>query len=36
MDITLEWEGISGVINILLLLSVPFVIGFIIGQKTKK
>jgi|TARA_B100000315_G_C14204022_1_gene418962 integrase/recombinase XerC len=36
MDITLEWEGISGVIKILLLFSVPLVIGFIIGRKTKK
>ena len=40
MDITLEWEGIAGVITgvikILLLFSVPLVIGFIIGRKTKK
>ena len=36
MDITLEWEGISGVFKILLLLSVPLGIGFIIGRKTKK
>ena len=36
MDITLEWEGISGVIKILLLFSVPLLIGFIIGRKTKK
>ncbi len=36
MDITLEWEGISGVIKILLLFSFPLVIGFIIGRKTKK
>ena len=36
MDITLEWEGIEGIIKILLLFSVPLVIGFIIGRKTKK
>ncbi len=36
MDITLEWEGISGVFKILLFLSVPLVIGFLIGRKTKK
>ena len=36
MDITLEWEGIAGVIKILLLFSVPLIIGFIIGRKTKK
>ena len=35
MDIALEWEGIAGVIKILLLFSVPFIIGFIIGRKTK-
>ena len=35
MDITLEWEGIKGIIKILLLFSVPLGIGFIIGRKTK-
>ena len=36
MEITLEWEGIAGVIKILLLFSVPLVIGFFIGRKTNK
>ena len=35
MDITLEWEGISGVIKVLLIFLIPLVIGFIIGRKTK-
>jgi len=35
VDIVLEWEGLSGVIKIFLLFSVPLVIGFIIGRKTK-
>ena len=36
MDILLEWEGITGIIKVLLSISVPLVIGFIIGQKTKR
>ena len=36
MDITLEWEGISGIIKIFFLLSIPFIVGFIIGRKIKK
>ena len=36
MDITLEWEGITGVIKVLLIFSIPLVIGFIIGRKTKR
>ena len=36
MEITLEWEGISGVIKILLLIIIPMIIGFIIGRKTKR
>tara|TARA_B110000908_G_scaffold160379_1_gene203544 strand:- start:574 stop:1104 length:531 start_codon:yes stop_codon:yes gene_type:complete len=36
MDITLEWEGISGIIKILLSFSIPLIIGFIIGRKKKK
>ena len=36
MEITLEWKGLSGVIKILLLFSIPLIIGFIIGRKTKK
>ena len=35
MDIKLAWEGIIGVVKILLLFSIPLVIGFIIGRKTK-
>jgi hypothetical protein len=36
MDITLEWEGVTGVIKILLLFSIPLIVGFIVGRKTKK
>ena len=36
MNITLEWEGISGVIKILLIFSIPLLIGVIIGRKTKR
>ena len=35
MDITLEWEGIAGVIKVLLIFLIPLAIGFIIGRKTK-
>ena len=35
MDIMLEWEGISGVIKVLLIFLIPLGIGFIIGRKTK-
>jgi len=35
MDITLEWEGISGVIKVLLIFLIPLAIGFVIGRKTK-
>ena len=35
MDITLEWEGIAGVIKLLLMFLIPLVIGFIVGRKTK-
>jgi len=36
MDITIEWQGVSGAFKILLLVFVPLIIGFIIGRKTKK
>jgi len=36
MDITLEWEGVTGVIKILLLFSIPLIVGFIVGRKMKK
>ena len=35
MDVTLEWEGITGVIKVLLIFLIPLAIGFIIGRKTK-
>jgi|MEHZ01.5.fsa_nt_MEHZ011581093.1_2 hypothetical protein len=35
MDITLEWEGIVGVIKLLLMFLIPLGIGFIVGRKTK-
>ena len=35
MDIILDWEGMAGVIKILLLFSVPLAIGFIIGRKKR-
>tara|TARA_B100000965_G_C18880966_1_gene451867 strand:+ start:266 stop:376 length:111 start_codon:yes stop_codon:yes gene_type:complete len=36
MEITLEWEGFSGVIKIIILFSIIYIAGFIIGRKTKK
>ena len=36
MDITLEWEGIAGVIKVLLIFLIPLAIGFVIGRKTKE
>ncbi len=35
MDITLEWEGIAGVIRLFLIFLIPLGIGFFIGRKTK-
>ena len=35
MNITLEWEGIVGVIKLLLMFLIPLGIGFIVGRKTK-
>tara|TARA_X000000368_G_C22797176_1_gene608582 strand:- start:239 stop:403 length:165 start_codon:yes stop_codon:yes gene_type:complete len=35
MDIILEWEGVSGIIKLILIFLVPLAIGFIIGRKTK-
>ena len=35
MDITLEWEGIVGVIKLLLMFLIPLGIGFMVGRKTK-
>lgn len=36
MDLNIEWDGISGVIKILLIFLIPLVIGFVIGRKTKR
>ena len=36
MNIALEWEGIEGIIKILLLFSIPLFIGVIIGRKLKR
>ena len=36
MDITLEWQGVTGIIKIIILFSIPFVVGLIIGRKSKK
>ena len=35
MEITLEWEGISGIIKLILIFLITLSIGFIIGRKTK-
>ena len=35
MEIVVEWEGISGVIKVLLLISVIFFVGYKVGRKTK-
>jgi len=35
MEIAIEWDGISGVIKILLLIAVIFFVGYKFGRKTK-
>jgi len=35
MEIGIEWEGVSGLIKIIMLFSVIFISGFIIGRKIK-
>ena len=35
MEITIEWEGIFGVIKILLIFSSIFFFGFYLGKKLK-
>jgi hypothetical protein len=35
MEITLEWEGISAIIKIIIIFIFIFISGFIIGKKTK-
>lgn len=36
MDIVLEWEGISGIIKLIILFLIPLILGIIIGRKTKE
>jgi len=36
MQLIIEWEGVSGVIKIILLLSLIFFSGFYVGRKTTK
>ena len=36
MELIIEWEGVTGVIKILLLLSLIFFFGFYIARKTRK
>ena len=36
MEIILEWEGVLGIIKILILFSIIFMSGFIAGRKTKR
>tara|TARA_B100000524_G_scaffold344706_1_gene242326 strand:+ start:224 stop:340 length:117 start_codon:yes stop_codon:yes gene_type:complete len=35
MELTIEWEGISGVIKILLIFSLIFFFGFCLGKNFK-
>ena len=34
MEITIEWEGISGLIKIVLLVGSIFLIGYLFGRKS--
>ncbi len=36
MELTIEWEGISGVFKILLIFSSIFLLGFYLGKKLSK
>ena len=36
MEITIEWEGISAIIKIIIIFSLIFIFGFIIGKKIKQ
>jgi hypothetical protein len=36
MELIIEWEGVSGIIKIILLLSLIFLSGFYLGRKTRK
>ena len=36
MNLIIEWEGISGLIKIILVLSLIFFSGFYLGRKTRK
>ena len=35
MDIIFEWEGVTGLIKVLLIFLIPLIVGFILGRKTK-
>ena len=36
MEITLEWNGLSGLVKIIFLISIIFFTGYIIGKRAKK
>ena len=36
MELIIEWEGVSGIIKIIFLLSLIFFSGYYIGSKTRK
>tara|TARA_B100001939_G_C16471502_1_gene417449 strand:- start:340 stop:450 length:111 start_codon:yes stop_codon:yes gene_type:complete len=36
MELIIEWEGVHGIIKIILLLSLIFFSGFYLGRKTRK
>jgi len=35
MEIIIEWEGISGVVKIILIVDSIFFVGYMIGKKSK-
>jgi len=35
MEITLDWEGISGVVKIILFVGFIFFLGYLVGKKDK-
>tara|TARA_Y100000589_G_scaffold78758_1_gene72482 strand:+ start:4871 stop:4987 length:117 start_codon:yes stop_codon:yes gene_type:complete len=36
MEITLEWEGFSGLVKIMFLIIIIFFTGYVIGKRAKK
>ena len=36
MEITIEWEGISAIIKIIIIFSLIFIFGFVIGKNIKQ